>query len=320
MSLPIEPRVLASQDFLRQQFLNAQPFAHLVIPQFLSPAFCDELAAGFPPFDREKALNEMGEVGGKAVHERLVDLGAAYVEFDRTIKSPEFLTFLSQITGIPNLLYDPEYVGGGTHENRQGQDLDVHVDFNYHPHTQLHRRLNLIIFLNPEWREDWGGCLELHRNPWLPPEEDEVAMALPLMNQAVLFETTETSWHGFRRIQLPPERQAVSRKSLAVYFYTRERPASQTAASHSTVYVQRHLPEQIKAGYTLTNGDEVRIKELIARRDMQIRFLYEREKEFSSSLETMVLFHNSLAARALRLALSPLRRAQAALRHRHPAR
>jgi hypothetical protein len=314
MSLPIQPDVFNSADGLGRTFQTNQPFSHLVIPNFLEPAFCQELLTQFPAFDEKKALNEMGLVGGKAVQERLEQIGPAYGKFDQTIRSAEFLELFSRITGIPNLLYDPEYVGGGTHENRHGQDLDVHVDFNYHPRLRLHRRLNLILFLNPEWREEWGGCLQLHKNPWLPPEEDEVVTTLALMNYAVVFETTETSWHGFERIQLPADRRNLSRKSIAVYFYTAERPAEQTAPHHSTVYVPRHLPDHIRAGYTLTKADEQRIRDLINRRDAQIRFLYEREKEFSEAMHETQQVLSSKSFRLMQTVLWPLHKTQQILR------
>ena len=166
----------------------------------------------------------------------------------------KFLALMGQITAIPNLLYDPDYVGGGTHENLHGQDLDPHVDFSYHPKSHRHRRLNLIVFLNPECREEWGGAFELHVNPWLPPEENPLKTVAPLANRCLILETSENSWHGFKRINLPPENRNLSRRSIAVYYYTRRRPASETAPGHSTIYVQRPLPEHIRAGHILSRG------------------------------------------------------------------
>ncbi len=215
------------------------------------------------------------------MHPNLAQLGPSYVRFDQLLQTDEFLKFISAITSIPKLLYDPDYVGGGTHENRNGQDLDPHIDFNYHPGTRLHRRLNLILFLNSEWEQEWGGALELHRDPSLHPSQDEIAAIVPAFNRCVIFETTEHSWHGFRRIALPPEKEHISRRSIAVYFYTRERPATETEASHGTIYVQRPLPDHIQPGYSLTEHDLHEINVLLARRDTHIDYLYKRELEFT---------------------------------------
>jgi hypothetical protein len=255
-----------------------------VIDDFLQPEAIQSLIAEFPAFDRSKAVNEVGAVGRKAVVTELPTIGPTYKALDRLIQDGEFLSLMGHISGISNLVYDPEYVGGGTHENLNGQDLDVHVDFNYHPARDLHRRLNLILFLNPEWYESWGGCLELHKDPW-NPDENRVATVVPLANRAVLFETTERSWHGFTRIDLPPERQhEYSRKSVAVYYYTEARPAAETAPSHGTVYVPRPLPDHLQAGYTLRDEDVHTLQVLWERRNAQLRFLYERELEFSEAL------------------------------------
>jgi 2OG-Fe(II) oxygenase superfamily len=297
-----------------KRFLNAQPFRHIVIDNFLTSEFCAHLQSDFPAFDTKKALNEFGEVGGKAVVEGLPGISATYKSFDDLIQSREFLDLIGQMTGIPNLLYDPHYFGGGTHENRSGQDLDIHIDFNYHPLTRTHRRLNLIVFLNPEWHEDWGGYLELHKNPWGPPEEDLAVSVEPLLNRCVIFETTEQSWHGFRRIQIPADRNGLSRRSIAVYFYTNERPPEQTAPSHSTVYVPWRLPDRFQPGLTLSEADLQTIKILLQRRDDQIRFLYEREKEYSHSIEVASGVLGSKAFKIARLATAPVRKLKERMR------
>ena len=111
-------------------------------------------------------LNEHGEVAGKAAIPDIAKLGPAYSRFDRLMRSPAFLQWLSRITGIPNLLFDPEYIGGGTHDNQNGQELDNHVDFNYLGATGWYRRLNLLLYLNPVWVESWGGCLDLLPDPF----------------------------------------------------------------------------------------------------------------------------------------------------------
>lgn len=290
---------------LRASFAHARPFAHIIVDGFLDPGFAEALRSEFPVFDERAARNEMGETGGKAVVSKIAALGPAYQSFDRMMKSREFLDWTGELTGISGLLYDRDYAGGGTHENRNGQELDFHVDFNYHPTRFLHRRLNLIVFLNPEWEEAWGGCLELRQDPWKEAEEASVKI-VPRFNRAVIFETTETSWHGFSRIRLPEERVGLSRRSLAVYFYTKERPKQQTAPAHSTVYIPRPLPARFQAGYTLSAADRKELDDLITRRDSQIRFLYEREKE---SAEVMAGTLRSPSLRVGRVITWPLRKA-----------
>lgn len=261
-------------DARNAEFTGAAPFRHCVLDGFLDDAFARRLLGEFPDFERGNALNEDGVIGGKSTIERIATLGGAFGELDACVQSPAFLALLSRITGVPDLLYDPYYFGGGTHENRHGQSLDSHVDFNYHPLTGWHRRLNLIVYLNPEWHADWGGALELHRDP-RDPSQDEVVRIAPTFNRCVVFETTEHSWHGFGRIVLPDDRQGLGRKSVALYFYTRERPAAETAPAHSTVYVDRPLPGHLRPGHTLTEGDHAELLELLARRDRHAHRLYQ---------------------------------------------
>ncbi|MBS0589837.1 MAG: 2OG-Fe(II) oxygenase, partial [Proteobacteria bacterium] len=173
--------------------------------------------------------------------------------------------------------------GGGTHENRQGQDLDAHVDFNRHPANRWHRRLNLIVYLNREWHDAWGGSLQLHSDP--RSADNRTITITPLFNRAVIFETTEASWHGFARIALPQEKIALTRKSIALYFYTKARPPEETAATHSTIYVDAPLPARFLAGHTLDQTDVDELGNLLARRDQHNQRLYRDLAAMTGQLE-----------------------------------
>lgn len=274
---------LARTPALAAEFAHAKPFRHVVIDDFLDPAYCERLLAAFPAFEARYAMNENGEVGNKAVIEQIAQIAPEYAQLDALIQSEAFLGWVSQVTGIPDLLYDRHYFGGGTHENRNGQDLDPHIDFNRHPLERWHRRLNLIIYLNHHWEDDWGGSLELHSNPLA--EDNAIRLVTPLFNRCVIFETNEISWHGFSRINLPAGQDGLTRKSVALYFYTRERPSEEQADTHSTIYVDRALPDTFRPGHTLTDDDMQALRIHIARRDQHIQRLYRNTTELQKQLE-----------------------------------
>lgn len=297
----LSDQVRASLSALAQQFQRQQPFRHVVIDGFLQPAFAEALLAEFPEFNPARAINENGVVGNKAVCEKIRALGPSYAQLDSLIQGQDFLGFVSRITGIPDLLYDPYYFGGGTHDNRNGQGLDAHVDFNRHPVTHAHRRLNLIVYLNPDWQAEWGGVFELHSDPH--SSDDQITRVLPLFNRAVLFETTESSWHAFSPITLPEARRHEARRSIALYFYSTERPAEELAATHSTVYVDRPMPSHLVAGVTLVQADVDQIQRLLGDRDQHIQRLYRDTQRLNSQLEQALqavgLVRGSFVFRAL---------------------
>jgi len=289
MSKLIRDEYLEAPSDQYKRYDEAQPFRHLVLDDFFESAYAEWLLDEFPAFDVQKAMNENGEIGAKCVHDNLPELGKPYRALDEYIQSREFLGWLERVTGIDELVYDPDYFGGGTHENRHGQDLDPHVDFNKHPKTGLHRRLNLIVYLNREWDDDWGGAIEFHKNPRLPPEENEIEYVQPRFNRAVLFETTHWSWHGFERINLPEgDDDPRSRKSVALYFYSKTRPPEEQTKPHSTIYVERPLPDAIKPGTTLSDEDYQSIRILLARRDQHLQRLYSNISDLSAHNEDLI--------------------------------
>ena len=260
----------------RDTFLHAKPFRHVVIEDFFEDAFAEQLLEEFPHFDPKLAIAENGTVGGKAVNTKIREVSPAYRELYDAISAPPFLELVSQLSGIPDLILDPKMFGGGTHENLHGQELDPHVDFNYDEAMNLHRRLNLIVYLNKGWKGEWGGGLEIHSNP-RKPFENKVQTYEPLFNRCVMFETNEYSWHGFPIINLPPEERKRSRKSISIYLYTKDRPAEEVAPMHGTFYIQRFLPDYIAAGRTLSEEDVDQLRRLLIRRDGWIEMYQQME-------------------------------------------
>jgi hypothetical protein len=274
----VSASVVEQADRYRGEFLDAQPFKHVVIENFFEEGFARRLLDEFPQFDLALARNEGGTTGGKAVHTNIRAISPAYQQLYDTIAAEPFLAFVSRLSGISDVILDPKMFGGGTHENLHGQELDPHVDFNFDEARQLHRRLNLIVYLNPEWRDEWGGTLEIHSNPRYP-EQNQIRGYASLFNRCVMFETNEYSWHGFPRINLPENKRHLSRKSISIYLYTKTRPAEEIAPLHGTFYVQRPLPERISAGYTLQPDDIEELRSLLIRRDRWIELYQKMELE-----------------------------------------
>lgn len=274
---PVNPIHLADTAALARRFQSAQSFRHLLLKDFLAPDFVGAVLAEFPEPDANAMRSEFGDQSKKHTVEAITDLGPAFRRWDALLQSPGFIDWLETLTGIEGLLFDPGYEGAGTHNNLHGQSLDIHIDFNHHHATGHHRRLNLIVYLCDEWDPEWGGCIELHRDAWDRSPNRQFVSYPPMKNHAVLFETNEHSWHGFREIRLPADKRHLSRKSLTVYYYSATRPAEECAPHHSTIYVPDWIPETIRAGEVLTPAAYAELEQVMTRRDHYLQRLYARE-------------------------------------------
>lgn len=233
------------KEALRRQFRSAEPFPFIKLENFLDPVFAREIAAAYPSFEVAteqgtsfKALNERRKIQVTNANAFPQPVG----QFNRLIASPEFLADLSYVTGIPNLLADEELVGGGMHLTGPGGRLDVHVDFNFIEDRKLHRRLNLLLYLNPVWNDSWGGHIQL----WDKDVKCCVQTFSPSLNRCVIFETSDISFHG-----VVPVTSAAPypRISFAAYYYTREAPPKWDGQVHSTIFKAR--PEERIRGFVL---------------------------------------------------------------------
>jgi hypothetical protein len=285
----VDANVLAREHEWQTRFASAQPFRHVIIDDFLASDFADALLASFPAFEKGNFIGDDGRPGGKSTVDRVRSLGDAYRQLDDVVQGRAFLDFVGRVTGIERLIYDPFYLGGGTHENRHGQGLQAHIDFNYHPSERWHRRLNLIVYLNHEWDESWGGMFDLYRDPYADAAPQ--VRVPPLFNRCVIFETNEKSWHGFDRIDQPEDKRHLSRKSVALYFYSADRPSEETAGRHTTHYVNGQLPEHMQTGHVLTSADVAQLQQLIAQRDAQLRGLYDENSRLLQAQDKGVAGH-----------------------------
>lgn len=225
---------------LNRQFRDNQPFPHLHLKCFLDSDLARELAAEFPglktdAWTRYKHQNE-NKLGLTKRSMFPPTIGQVVDE----LNSPPFVQWLSEVTGIPDLLADDLLEGGGLHQSGPGGFLNIHTDFSmHHYHKHWRRRINLILYLNPGWHEDWGGAIEL----WDREVKRCVARVPPLLNDALIFQTDNISYHGFPEPLRCPEGE--SRKSVALYYYSLDPNAA--VAGRSTNYRPRPQDGAIKS-------------------------------------------------------------------------
>jgi Rps23 Pro-64 3,4-dihydroxylase Tpa1-like proline 4-hydroxylase len=158
------------------------------------------------------------------------------------LNSAPFLKFLEKLTGIEALVSDPLLEGGGVHQIAPGGFLKVHTDFNWHRILKLHRRINILIYLNEGWQEEWNGHLEL----WSETMDRCGARVAPVFNRMVVFSTTDKSYHGHPDVLSCPD--DVRRNSIALYYYTATRPSSEVEYGESTLTNYRERPDEIFSG------------------------------------------------------------------------
>jgi len=200
-----------------ERYRNNSPFPHISLEALLSEeaakAAHEEICATDVPQEKVNYSTYR-----KYRQSDPAQIGPAVSRVIAALNSERFLAFLERLTGIDDLIADPTLEGGGIHRIGTGGFLKVHTDFNFHRVSGLHRRLNILIYLNPDWDPAWGGAIEL----WHSDMSKRGAAYEPAWNRAVIFSTTDESYHGHPDPLTSPE--GVYRNSIALYYYTREAP------------------------------------------------------------------------------------------------
>lgn len=233
-------RLLADVGQARAAYAKAEPFPHIVIDDFLAEESLIEAIAAFPAADSpiwqaEDYVISQHRVSLKKACGDELRMPVPIRKILRELNSSMFLRYLSTLTDIPNLLADPSFVGSGMFLIEPGGFLNVHADFNVHFLNKLDRRLNLLLYLNLGWRDEYGGHLEL----WRRGQAGAVRSILPIANRCVIFSTTDSAFHGHPvPLSCPPGR---SRNCLSIYYYTNGRPDEERSEAHNTIWAPNPL-------------------------------------------------------------------------------
>lgn len=224
----------------RAQYDAAHPFPHIKLEDFFRPGILDAVADEFPEPGERSWMTMDDKDQKKFALNRTEDMGPATRNILQVLNSREVINFLEALTGIQGLIPDPHLAGGGLHELRPGGFLKIHADFNWHRQMRLDRRVNLLIYLNKDWEDSFGGNLEL----WDTSMVSKQVEYQPLFNRCVIFNTTNNSFHGNPvPVNCPAGR---SRRSIAMYYYTNGRPAEEVSEDHGTIF--RNRPGEATAG------------------------------------------------------------------------
>ena len=214
----LNPQTITEE--LKNNYQLGSPFPNIVLDNFFNESFLNTILKEFPDLSQiniSQKYKNKDEV--KFANNDFENFPSNIKTLINFMNSETFLKFLQKITSIEEkLIPDPDLNGGGLHEIKSGGYLKIHTDFNKHPKLDLDRRVNILIYLNKDWKESYGGDLQL----WDKQMETCQKKIFPTFNKMVIFSTNDFSNHGHPDPITCPTN--ISRKSIALYYFSDGRP------------------------------------------------------------------------------------------------
>ena len=229
-------------DSCRSNYALAKPFPHIVIDDFIPKDLAIQCynqmsqhedwmfdsMMGYPEDERDSQVNKWWTPYDSDSKNKIESDMPAVWKCLQYFNSRPFLLFLEKLTGIKDLIADVDFEGGGIHKIKNGGRLELHSDYNKHPNKDIWRRINLLLYLTPNW--NYNGHLDLYEKEPLV----KVKSILPTFNRAVIFNTTDDSIHGHPIPLICPDE--VSRYSFALYYFTKDRPEHEKSNSKAAIW------------------------------------------------------------------------------------
>lgn len=202
---------------LSKDFLNAKPFNHVVIDNFFNEKFAHNIFEGMPGYEENIDARYDNAIEKKRTVQNWTKFSKNVYKAMSYLVSENFTCNLCSVSRNYDLTPDYGLHGGGIHMHQTGDYLNTHLDYEIHPKMTMKRKLNLIVYLNPNWKKEWGGNLGLWSHDETTNQPKELVTSIwPKFNRAIIFDTTQNSWHGVTEGISSPEGQY--RKSLALYY------------------------------------------------------------------------------------------------------
>ena len=213
-----------------EQYQSGKPYHHICLDNFLPIEIIEKVRTELETMPEAERSFDAAQERYKSQYspDRLPDYTRRLFQ---AFNSRAFIFFLEEMTGIKGLIPDPYFIGAGIHKTLTGGHLDIHADFNLHPHMRVERRLNVLIYLNPEWKEEYGGSFEV----WEKDMSKCVARFAPTENRMCCFSTGSDTFHGNPEPVNHPD--GLPRQSIALYYYTATWDSSRK--EHSTIFKPR---------------------------------------------------------------------------------
>ena len=210
----------------------AFPWKHGYSENFLDQDIAIQMEKDFPDWDA-KVWDEYGKVfkseyGYKKELTNKESMPQSISSFINELESSEFISRVGDCTGISNLFIDEGLYGGGLNIYPPGSHLTTHIDFNYNNDIKAYRSVNLIYYLNSDWKKGFGGCFELY-----DIDLNKRKVVTPKLNTCIFFATNNNTYHGVSEIK-----DDFYRRSISIWYYTKEPTENLSEEPHKTLWVK----------------------------------------------------------------------------------
>jgi hypothetical protein len=219
---------------IKAEYQSKKPFRYVVFENFFLPNKVEEIYQSYPVIDEGKWDGTTYLDQKNKFQKTKFDENSIFDNVFKELNSDIFTNWLQDVTELEDkIIPDSKLFGGGLHQSIKGAYLNVHIDYNFHPETKYHRRCNVLVYMNKDWKDEYEGHLELW--DFTNNQKKLLQKVSPTFNRCVIFETNEISYHGHPKQLNTPD--GINRKSLATYYYTKTRPENELAKEHTTVSV-----------------------------------------------------------------------------------